>query len=237
MMPLLWRRKSSHLSSILIGSPSWLRGSLLAVLSPFLVIINLNASQDRFSHSVHLTRAALQCVDCHAAAAESARAEDNNLPRIDRCLGCHDGVEESIIDSNDYSRNPVQRTFRFDHRFHLQFGNLAPLLARAMDSGTYLGRASRIREHLNTGNHCEACHRGLHESEDLGMPQMSDCLVCHSEIDNPFSCATCHLKGVQLRPEDHTLEFVDRHASKDFEYESDTCLPCHGTNFVCRGCH
>ncbi len=198
---------------------------------------SISGSEQRFSHPVHLLRGGLECDDCHATASGSKAASDNNLPRVEICVECHDGTRAMPIDLAAYGWKPVERTFSFDHQFHLRLGNLAPLLAKAIDSGKYLGRQGGIRRHLATENHCEACHRGLAESEDHGMPQMSDCLVCHSEIDNPFSCTTCHLEGIQLRPQDHTLKFVDRHASKDFEYEKTTCLPCHGTNFACRGCH
>ena len=194
-------------------------------------------SEQRFSHPVHLNRGGLECNDCHGSVSDSTAASDNNLPQTATCVRCHDGTRAVVIDPAAFRWKPVERTFRFDHQFHLRLGNLAPLLASAIDSGRYLGPVGSIRKHLVAQNHCEACHRGLAESDNHGMPQMSDCLVCHSEIDNPFSCETCHLDGIQLRPEDHTMEFVDGHASKEFEYDKATCLPCHGTNFACRGCH
>ena len=211
----------------------WIHVPVLVLFFPAII----SGSEQRFSHPVHLNQGGLECTDCHASVSASKAASDSNLPRVESCLECHDGTRASVIDLAAYHWKPVERTFRFDHQFHLRLGNLAPLLARAIDSGTYLGRHGGIRKYLATENQCEACHRGLAESDDHGMPQMSDCLVCHSEIENPFSCTTCHFGGTQLRPQDHTMEFVDRHASKDFDYDKATCLPCHGTNFACRGCH
>jgi len=193
--------------------------------------------EQKFSHPVHLKRGDLECNDCHGSVSDSKVSGDDNFPQVETCVQCHDGTRAVAIDPAEFRWKPVERTFRFDHQFHLRLGNLAPLLASAIDSGRYLGRVGGIRKHLATENQCEACHRGLAERDDHGMPQMSDCLVCHSEIDNPFSCETCHLEGIQLRPENHTMEFVDGHASKEFEYDNTTCLPCHGTNFSCRGCH
>ena len=211
----------------------WIHTSVLVLLFSAVIL----GSEQRFSHPVHLDRGGLGCDDCHAAVSDSRAAGDDNLPRVESCVECHDGTRAVAIDPVVYGWKPAERTYRFDHQFHLRLGNLAPLLAKVIDSGKYLGPHDRIRTHLNTENQCQACHRGLAESDEHGMPQMSDCLVCHSEIDNPFSCTTCHLEGIQLRPQDHTMEFVDRHASKDFEYDKATCLPCHGTNFTCRGCH
>src|SRR3984885_3699320 len=80
----------------------------------------------------------------------------------------------------------------FSHAKHLKLGNVAPVIAAAIDSGIYLGQnGAKIRPLLNSGNACLACHRGLEESEAVSrtnMPQMADCLVCHNQIDLPDSC-------------------------------------------------
>jgi hypothetical protein len=72
----------------------------------------------------------------------------------------------------------------FSHAKHLKLGNVAPVIAGAIDKGTYLGRdGAKIRPLLNSSNACVACHRGLEESEAVSqanMPQMADCLVCHN---------------------------------------------------------
>jgi hypothetical protein len=137
-------------------------------------------------------------------------------------------------------KEPAERTFRFNHEFHLQMGNVAPLLAAAIESGKYLGKPGDMLGRLNTDNACTACHRGLEETDvaaKANLPQMSDCLVCHSDIRNPFSCEKCHLEGVNLMPADHTRNFVDTHSTGRLGLDKTTCLPCHGRNFACMGCH
>ena len=92
-------------------------------------------------------------------------------------------------------------------------GNLAPVIAAAIDKKTYLQPPGDIRRHLNTQNACEACHRGLEESDQVtpaAMPQMADCLVCHTEIDNPFSCEKCHAKNAALKPASHVASYPER---------------------------
>jgi hypothetical protein len=128
----------------------------------------------------------------------------------------------------------------FSHKKHLAIGNIAPILAAAIDKGTYLGNPGDIRRHLNGTNPCAACHRGLEDSDHVGkinMPQMADCLVCHSKIDPPDSCAFCHVAGAKFRPASHTTDFLDKHNSKTAGLNYQTCAVCHGRKFMCMGCH
>ena len=227
------------------GSPPLLTYRALAVVATILGTqwagtVASAADEIRFSHRLHLQAGAV-CVSCHSAASASTSATDSNLPTERQCSICHNGSAARPVDTAALSETPTaERSYRFNHEFHLKFGNVAPVLAAALDGGTYLGKADGIRERLGGANACEACHRGLEEVDSAGkanLPRMSDCLVCHSEIDNPFSCEKCHLEGVQLRPADHTRMFVDRHSTGKIQLDKASCLPCHGTTFACMGCH
>ena len=130
----------------------------------------------------------------------------------------------------------------FSHKKHLALGNVAPVIAAAIDKGMYLGNPVGIREHLNSSNPCMACHRGLEESDKVSaanMPQMADCLVCHNQIAPPDSCAFCHPANAQLKPITHTADFLDSHAAKVQSHALDktSCAVCHGRKFTCLGCH
>ena len=130
----------------------------------------------------------------------------------------------------------------FSHQKHLKLGNVAPVLAAAIDKGTYLGKnGAQIRPLLNSSNQCEACHRGLEISEKVGranMPQMADCLVCHNEVEPPYSCEFCHPQDAQLKPaEIHTANFLDSHTKKTATFDKESCAVCHGRKFTCLGCH
>jgi hypothetical protein len=185
-----------------------------------------------FSHRIHLA-AKLDCVACHAAALTSTRADDNLLPKPDVCLKCHKTAE--------IGAPPVTRLARFNHQLHAKLGNLAPLIAAAIDKKTYLSTPGpQVRAQLNTQNPCQACHRGLEVSdrpERSGLPQMADCLVCHNQIDPPYSCEFCHTKGAQLKPASHTSDFLDTHTSGKIQFDKTTCAVCHGRKFHCLGCH
>ena len=206
----------------------------------------LAAAELPFSHEFHLKSVGAQCVDCHSAAATSQAASDSNLPTEAHCMKCHDlpGAtpidRAALADLRSAALKSEKRSYRFDHQFHLQMGNLAPLIAAAVDGGRYLGPAGDIRRHLDTQDSCQACHRGLAETARASkqhLPRMADCLVCHSEIDNPFSCEKCHLPGAELRPASHSRNFVDLHSTGKLSLDKESCLPCHGRNFACMGCH
>ena len=184
-----------------------------------------------FSHKLHLGLK-LECATCHPAAAASTKASDNLLPAKTACRQCHEDAQ--------IPAPPSSRVVAFSHSQHLKMGNLAPILAAAIDKKTYLQPPGDIRRHLNTQNACEACHRGLAESEQVtpaAMPQMADCIVCHNEIDNPFSCEKCHAKNAPLKPPNHIASFLSDHTSGKLNLDRASCVVCHGRNFRCLGCH
>jgi hypothetical protein len=203
---------------------------LLAIVA----ILGAAANAAPFSHKLHLEqlKVKLECVSCHTSAAESTKPQDNLLPDKKQCLGsCHATM--------DIPAPPTTKLVHFSHQQHLKMGNVAPVIAAAIDKKTYLQPPGDIRAHLSTSNACEACHRGLRESDHVtaaNMPQMADCLVCHNQIDNPFSCEKCHEKGAALKPANHVEGFMSSHNSNK-SLDRTTCAVCHGTNFHCLGCH
>jgi hypothetical protein len=189
------------------------------------------ASAAPFSHRLHL-KLKPDCTNCHITVTHSKRAEDNNLPSAAVCKPCH---ENAAIPAP-----PKTMLAHFSHEQHLQLGNVAPIIAKALDSGQYLSPAGDIRPHLNGTNACLACHRGIETSDAVSranMPQMADCLVCHSKIELPFSCESCHGAGAKLRPADHPPEFLESHSRPDAKFDKTTCAVCHGRRFRCLGCH
>ncbi|MBS1825223.1 MAG: hypothetical protein JST93_07870 [Acidobacteria bacterium] len=182
-----------------------------------------------FSHALH-AKLTPECTSCHAKAATSTRLEDNLLPTTDACRPCHESAQ--------IKQPSKTRLAKFDHFFHSKFGNIAPAIATAIKTNTYLGDATKRTEHLNTANACAACHRGIESSVSAATkthyPEMADCLVCHNRIDPPFSCETCHGNDNALKPATHTARYIDTHTTKG---EKLGCASCHGKRFTCQGCH
>ncbi len=199
-------------------------------------------SPQRFSHKRHLALIGASCQDCHYSALSSSAAADNLLPKPETCLACHDGLHALRHDGGDaaYQFRDPKRTLRFSHLQHLALGNVAPALAAAIDSGSYLAPGAEVRQHLETEDSCAACHRGLAESDLTGSsnhPQMADCLVCHPTIDPPFSCELCHTSEAKIKPASHTRDYIDIHSGKNARLDKPSCKICHGTGFRCMGCH
>jgi len=161
------------------------------------------------------------------------------------CQPCHAAVLKSTEVTKRASR-PV-KWIRFNHEFHLKMGNVAPVLLKAIENETYLkglgADPAVVKPWLEKAAlPCTACHRGLTEAASpvlakQNYPHMSDCLVCHNKIDNPFSCETCHVEDAKtLRPASHLAHgFADGHSKKDVAKAE--CAVCHGKKFTCLGCH
>jgi len=210
---------------------SAIRAELPRATIGFFVAAMAAAAPPPFSHRLHL-KLKLDCATCHTLVRGSTRVEDNNLPVKAVCLRCH---KDATI-----PKPAPTLLARFDHQRHLKLGNIARVIAAAIDSKTYLSPPGDIRRHLNTTNPCIACHRGLEESDAVGksaMPQMADCLVCHAKIDPPYSCEFCHSPGAKLKPANHTPDFLDSHTSPKAKLDKPSCAVCHGRRFTCLGCH
>ena len=213
----------------------------MRLLSLALLVTPLAAQDWEFPHRTHLGLG-LDCQTCHSEAAQSNEATDHLIPDGRVCAACHTGQSAPALDLSRLSTaDAAERTYRFDHEFHLGLENPAPLIAAAIDQGDYYGKPGDARRFLDGANSCTGCHRGLEESDSIDspahMPMMGDCIVCHTRVDNPFSCKECHLEGVELLPADHTREFIDQHSTGKAELDKLSCLPCHGRNFACMGCH
>ena len=249
-----WRARSGRVfARVLVCLGDWLRNSktalVLGIASTFLALgLRVVNGQDLiFSHRNHLARGATQCEACHASALSSVAAQDNHRPEEKTCLVCHDGAQArkecTVCHRNPQKAVAVQfpvRSFRFNHKLHLSLGNVAPVLASAVDSGRYLSPPGDLRRFLNTDNSCLACHRGVTETDlatEAHLPRMADCLVCHTRIDPPFSCAYCHTPETVLKPASHTSGFTDSHSSRLAVPDKSSCKVCHGVKFTCMGCH
>jgi hypothetical protein len=206
-----------------------LRQVLLVFLAWGAASTHANAAP--FSHKLHL-KLIPQCITCHTGAETSSNPADNLLPAKTVCAKCHKEGEVTI------PAPPETLVAHFSHAQHFKMGNVAPVIAAAIDKKDYLQSSAGIRQYLDTKNACQACHRGLEESDAVAkanMPQMADCLVCHNQIENPFSCEQCHAKTANLKPASHVPGFQDTHSRPSLEKTG--CAVCHGRSFRCLGCH
>ena len=212
-----------------------------ALVCAGLVAALVAPARAEFSHRVHLARK-LDCVVCHAPAWSSTRSTENLLPSPAICLGCHTGEAgkgPKLATPPSIKSPRGVPVARFNHQLHAKMGNVAAVIARAMDAKTYLSDPGDARKFVNTKHVCVGCHRGLEVSEAVtaaAFPRMADCLVCHSQIDPPFSCTKCHAEEARLKPADHTSDWIDVHSAGKIK-DKTGCAVCHGRRFTCLGCH
>jgi hypothetical protein len=210
------------------------------VWSPVGLVLLASPLAAEFSHRIHLGQN-IDCVACHAAAPTSKAAPDNLLPKPEVCAGCHTGDRKLSAEPVIKSPRPLTVT-KFNHQLHVRMGKaIAPAIVKAIDAKTYLSDPGNLRAVLgNTRHACLSCHRGLEKSDAVTLaafPAMADCLVCHTEIDPPFSCTKCHDEKANLKPASHTPNWVDVHSSGKANLDKPSCAVCHGRNFTCQGCH
>ena len=180
----------------------------------------------------------------HAAAQPSFDHKAALAQTKGACEPCHAEMVKSTEITKRAGR-PV-RHIRFNHELHLKLGNPAPILAKAIDTKDFIpglgADPAVIRPQLDKVTvACSACHRGMAavtaKLARENYPHMSDCLVCHNKIDNPFSCEKCHVEeATELRPAAHAVRgFADGHSLKSVSKSE--CAVCHGRKFSCLGCH
>jgi hypothetical protein len=162
------------------------------------------------------------------------------LPTPQVCLSCHSGAKKLSAEPSMKAPRALTVT-KFNHVLHGKFGNIAPLILKAVQSKNYLSYARGLPAALAAAKHpCMACHRSLDKSDRVSLanfPAMADCLVCHTSIDPPFSCEKCHDPGANLKPANHTPDWLDRHSSGRANLNKASCAVCHGRTFTCLGCH
>ena len=179
-----------------------------------------------FSHRKHLALK-LECVQCHKSATSSTRPDDNNLPKPESCRPCHEKAE--------IGRPRQTNVAKFNHQLHAKFPNIAQLVRNAIDRRQYLAPPGDLKQRLEGATGCTACHAGTAQSDKAVHAEMATCLVCHNQIELPYSCSYCHAKDADLKPANHVEAFHDTHTRKSVEKIG--CAVCHGRNFRCLGCH
>lgn len=207
---------------------------------PFLILLLVVAAaaapKRPFSHKYHLTQVS-SCENCHSAATESTKAEDNLIPDKSACVNCHDEVE--------IAGPRATAVDRFNHARHVKAGNPAPRIAAALQAKTYLGGETPPPAQLEAARDaCTGCHHGVAESENVPRDKatrahflrMADCLVCHDKLNPPESCKHCHVaKTPNFRPPSHGPDFKDKHGEKVPDKAG--CAVCHGRKIACKECH
>lgn len=120
----------------------------------------------KFSHAAHATTA---CITCHATAATATLATTRDLPTMDLCLGCHDGVAAARTCTTCHLATAGGRV-----RTLLPDGALAP---RGGVTGADHG-GDFARDHASIARSNPAACASCHEEKD--------CTDCHDGVVKPM---------------------------------------------------
>lgn len=91
------------------------------------------------------------------------------------------------------------------------------------------------------GIQCDLCHKTPDSFVNKEKIDRMGCHHCHNnEISKVpeaarFKCITCHKDLSQVKPDNHQLNWIDRHQAIA-KQDKDFCLKCHKT-FFCTDCH
>lgn len=199
----------------------WLILVLSTALTGWLVFSQRKPQKRRdiikFSHAFHQVEVGTSCTDCHTKANESTLSGDNLLPKKEDCAECHDVETEEECTFCHYEdeetwqafENP-ERDILFNHKFHLE----------------------------ETGLDCETCHKNLAKvdfSNSESRPNMADCSACHNNQRATLECSICHTSTLNLRPVDHSADFLMTHKNIA-RIDQEDCAVCHAQN-DCAECH
>ena len=181
----------------------------------------------KFSHKYHQVELETSCDACHKNAAASESASDKLLPGHTECSDCHavDDEEQCGTCHFDDAKTRValtsaDRELAFNHKFHIEQARLPEAPG---------GQAALA---------CDACHKNLNEvdfANAASMPTMTDCNACHNNQTATLECVTCHTNTLNLRPADHSADFLVVHKNLA-RIDQEDCAVCHTSN-DCAECH
>lgn len=173
----------------------------------------------KFKHKIHLENE-VECTTCHQAVSTSNSGKDNLIPEMDVCADCHDIESEDNCSSChvDVDNNPTgvrieKYNLAFSHQIHLK----------------------KIKD-------CNTCHQPLLDGvRDISLPDMRACISCHKERLVSTDCMTCHQPGENLKPANHSGDFLHTHGQLAKSEgvtgnKSKNCNTCHTVN-QCQECH
>ena len=211
----------------------------------------------RFFHDVHL-KEEIACEDCHGDVADSVRASDNNLPSGEVCNLCH------MLDEDDPANADPPSAC---NTCHLEFDGTYTGDDPHEDPESALYRPAPVviptanlkfnhKVHVDHNIPCESCHGGLENiavaNNRNSLPVMGTCISCHTGVEAPDECSTCHLatpsgtlvtefeQGQMVphgyyRNDAHDDDFIKNHAQVTRE-EQAYCENCHTPDY-CVDCH
>jgi hypothetical protein len=203
----------------------WIIGiTVLVATTAFAGVAPKTAAQRRglnFSHTLHVEANSVDCATCHGVAAKSQSGNDNLLPGHLQCVECHDVETANGCAMCHLSATPKEQPAISD--YSPKFGHIRHVEKAKLTCGDC---------HKDLDKPLDADHRGH-------FPKMADCLACHDQRKATTECSACHTSDDSRKPQDHLVNWLNRHGAAASMAEEQQCNQCHGhSNIVeCQSCH
>lgn len=134
-----------------------------------------------FNHAIHIEEEEMECLDCHAGAAEQRWA---GLPDIRECYDCH---------KEDQGENHTEEA---KVRQYAKLKQQIPFIQVNRNAGhVYFSH----RMHVSAAEmECETCHPGVakmrqpHSLPTADLHSMEACMNCHEKEQATVECIACH---------------------------------------------
>lgn len=187
-----------------------------------IVLANSEKAELKFSHKLHVVDNEMECAACHEAAESSQTGADNLLPTMETCANCHDVEDDQacqLCHSDMDNPRSVPRVETYNELFSHE-------------------------KHLTAGFECNSCHLGVKNKvvvEPYLLPNMTECMSCHTNKNASNECYGCHKPSDRLKPLTHGTNFLHQHGdlartSLEVLPDTKTCNLCHSKNY-CQECH
>lgn len=167
-----------------------------------------------FSHKLHMSAQGMKCESCHTDVAQKDYVNVSALPKMESCMGCHDGEKAG----NDC------RTCHTDIRF----------IKPADHSMDFVRTHKQVVAAAGTAN-CQMCHEEescseCHESGNLQKFKNK------GEFKTNMAPSGTGGSSTMILEKSHALDYVFTHRF-DAKAKSTECQSCHEEESFCRQCH
>jgi c(7)-type cytochrome triheme protein len=167
-----------------------------------------------FSHKLHLSAQGIKCETCHKDAAQKDYVNVSIVPKMESCMGCHDGAKAS----NDC------RTCHTDIRF-----------LKPADHNVDFIRTHKQEVAAKGSANCEMCHAEetcseCHESGNLSKFKSKD------DMRSSMAPSGTGGSSTMILEKSHALDYLFTHRF-DAKAKTMECQSCHETESFCSKCH
>ncbi|HTL51597.1 MAG TPA: cytochrome c3 family protein [Planctomycetota bacterium] len=177
----------------------------------------------KFSHAIHLTKAAATCDQCHT---DAKSADGIGMPSPAKCVLCH---------------NPKDKEIAAKYLKPFVIEGKMPTWTNA----TAISKDVKFshKKHTDKKVDCKECHTGIETSAAVSLDlrvNMKQCMTCHEDRSVSNSCETCHTAIRQTTPPvNHKINWQTAHGPMSRFHNDEAqnqCSLCH-TESSCNACH